>query len=595
MILSLFISLNLNAQDIDVAGKARIRTMDKVNTADSIVVRLADGTLAVRDKTTLSEAQILSISNDTIYLTNGEFAKLPPDSNAGWTMDADTIFTSKKFVGIGTTTPDANLHISDKSINGVPAIFKINGDGNVSLDGAAKVIIDGRRGSTGSDAGSIEFDIKGNDGAKISSRVGMNNSVVKGANLIFSTSPDSIGLTERMRISNTGDVGIGTSSPSQRLHVNGKVKITEMDKDNNADSFVVRLADGTLGVRDVSTLKELPASPSAGEILYFDGVTWSLLSPGTQNQTLTICNGVPTWDGCSATLSTTSVTSIGGYSATSGGSISNVGSSPITARGVCWSIDINPDINGDHTDEGAGEDAFSSDMIALSENTTYYVRAYVTSAVGTAYGNEVSFTTLPNALATLTTTAITALGAYSATSGGNISDRGGPLVTAVGVCWSTSMNPDINGSHTDEGAGDGEYASEMTSLTGNTMYYVRAYATNAIGTAYGNEVSFTTLPANSATLTTTAITLLGGNSVTTGGNISGLGGTPVTARGVCWSSSVNPTISGNHSVDGSGAGTFQTTITGLGTFTTYHIRAYATNGIGTAYGNDVVITTLIPQ
>ncbi len=95
---------------------------------------------------------------------------------------------------------------------------------------------------------------------------------------------------------------------------------------------------------------------------------------------------------------------------------------------------------------------------------------------------------------TVTTTAITNIDKTTATGGGNVTADGGATVTARGICWSTSQNPTITGSHTTDGTGTGSFTSAMTGLAANTTYYVRAYATNSAGTAYGEEVSFTTLP-----------------------------------------------------------------------------------------------------
>ncbi|MBP5796806.1 MAG: hypothetical protein J6W26_00830 [Bacteroidales bacterium] len=101
----------------------------------------------------------------------------------------------------------------------------------------------------------------------------------------------------------------------------------------------------------------------------------------------------------------------------------------------------------------------------------------------------------PATVATVTTTAISAIDKTTATGGGNVTADGGATVTARGICWGTAHNPTISGSHTTDGTGTGSFTSAMTGLTANTTYYVRAYATNSAGTAYGEEVSFTTLPA----------------------------------------------------------------------------------------------------
>ena len=102
---------------------------------------------------------------------------------------------------------------------------------------------------------------------------------------------------------------------------------------------------------------------------------------------------------------------------------------------------------------------------------------------------------IPATVPTVTTTAISDIDKTTATGGGNVTADGGATVTERGICWSTSQNPTISGSHTTDGTGTGSFTSAMTGLTANTTYYVRAYATNSVGTAYGEVVSFTTLPA----------------------------------------------------------------------------------------------------
>ena len=203
--------------------------------------------------------------------------------------------------------------------------------------------------------------------------------------------------------------------------------------------------------------------------------------------------------------------------------------------------------------------------------------------------------TPPNATAPVisVTNAVSAIATTSATSGGNISSDGGASVTARGVCWSTSSNPTITNNKTVDGTGTGAFISNLTGLTATTVYYVRAYATNNVGTSYGSEVSFTTgaaigLPVLDATTPVTNITTTTGTS---GGNITSDGGASVTARGVCWSTNANPTITDPKTVDGTGIGTFSSNLTGLTPGTVYYVRAYATNSIGTAYGIQFVFTT----
>ena len=108
-------------------------------------------------------------------------------------------------------------------------------------------------------------------------------------------------------------------------------------------------------------------------------------------------------------------------------------------------------------------------------------------------------------LETINTTNITI---NSVTSGGKITDGGGADITARGVCWSTSRNPVVTGSHTSDGKGSGSFTSNIAGLTPNTTYYIRAYATNSVGTAYGKEVTVTTTAIVVPSITTTAVSAI---------------------------------------------------------------------------------------
>ena len=93
----------------------------------------------------------------------------------------------------------------------------------------------------------------------------------------------------------------------------------------------------------------------------------------------------------------------------------------------------------------------------------------------------------------LSTTEVTGITQTTAMSGGNITDDRGSTVTTRGVCWSTSQNPTIRDSKTEDGDGAGNFTSSISGLEPNTTYHVRAYATNSAGTGYGSTMSFTTL------------------------------------------------------------------------------------------------------
>jgi len=194
----------------------------------------------------------------------------------------------------------------------------------------------------------------------------------------------------------------------------------------------------------------------------------------------------------------------------------------------------------------------------------------------------------------IVTSQVTSIVSTSAVSGGNITSDGGVSVTARGVAYGTAQNPTITNSSTSNGTGTGVFTSTLTDLTAATLYYVRAYATNSVGTAYGNEVSFTTSasPGVLPTVTTTAVTAITATGGTTGGNVTSDGGAAVMARGVAYGTTQNPITANSTTSDGTGTGAFTSTLTGLTASTLYHVRAYATNSVGTAYGNEVSFTAL---
>jgi hypothetical protein len=304
-------------------------------------------------------------------------------------------------------------------------------------------------------------------------------------------------------------------------------------------------------------------------------------------------------------ITTNDLTFITQTSSIGGGSITDDGGSAITSRGACWSnTTSNPTITNTKTIDGSGIGTFTSSLIGLTTGTTYYVRTYATNSKGTAYGPVKSFTTVAATIPTgLTTSALTSITQTTATSGGSITSDGGSTITSRGVCWSSSStNPTITdyySSKTNDGSGVGAFASSLTGLTANTTYYVRAYATNSAGTAYGAVRSFTTSAVTIPTgITTSAISFISQTTATSGGSVTNDGGRTIIYRGVCWSSSsMTPTITDYYSSktsDGSDTGTFISSLTGLTANTTYYVRAYATNSAGTAYGAVITFKTLAP-
>ncbi len=333
---------------------------------------------------------------------------------------------------------------------------------------------------------------------------------------------------------------------------------------------------------------------------YIDGVSVSVGRQTSGNgHDITV---IPNQNSNVIIINTKPVESITQTSAVSGGEILVDGGSPIISRGVVWSTSPAPTTSlTTKTTDGTGNGTFVSTMTGLTAGTLYYVRAYASNANGTAYGEELSFSTsLADQVPVLTTNPVTDLTETSATSGGNITFDGNSEVTARGVCWSTSPSPVYNATNsTGDGVGTGSFISNMGPFVANTTYYVRAYAQNSTGYGYGNEITFTTQAAAvllpSITTNNVSVSNLPCDSAKAGGNVSSDGGATVSAKGVCWSLNPSPTVDlPTKTINGTGTGQFISYLSGLQSAGTYYVRAYATNSAGTAYGDEVSFTTCVP-
>ena len=307
--------------------------------------------------------------------------------------------------------------------------------------------------------------------------------------------------------------------------------LSRVSRDTNSfDSTInICLYSNTFSVNStqaVSSLTILYTSPS-GPVLNVFGMSGSTVPEVPQ-------------------LTTATATSVVYTSATSGGVVTYDGNADISARGVVWSTSPNPTVAlATKTVESGTTGSFVSNLTSLSPGTLYYVRSYATNSVGTGYGNQITFSTPPPDPPTVSATATVSSIAYTtATSGGTVSSDNGATITARGVVWDVSPNPTVAlATKTVQTGTTGSFVSNLTGLTANTLYYVRAYATNSAGTGYGPQVSFSTLPPQVPIVaSTTASSAISFYTATSGGNVSSEEGATITARGVVWDVSPNPTV-----------------------------------------------------
>ena len=302
----------------------------------------------------------------------------------------------------------------------------------------------------------------------------------------------------------------------------------------------------------------------------------------------------------------------------SGGTISFTGAvTPVTAYGVCWSKMPKPTVADNKTVDSLTPGRFSSLLTGLTPNTTYYVRAYATIADGTVYGNEFSFNSLQVALPSVSLVSVNSVTQTTAQVNYTISSNGGADIISRGICWSTNPNPTTSESKTHHGlSGMGGFADSLNGLTENTIYYTRPYATNFQGTAYGDELTFTT---SISGITLDLVTQIG-SIIPNVDTVMAIGILlPVTllptvlSYGVCWSVSPNPSITDNHSFGtdiqqyivhppptrGRGQSypnisdlRFHSPMTDLQSGITYYCRVFVTTSAGTGYGQ---MTSLVAQ
>ena len=292
------------------------------------------------------------------------------------------------------------------------------------------------------------------------------------------------------------------------------------------------------------------------------------------------------------TVSTSSVTTITATSASSGGNITSDGGAEVTARGVCWSLNANPSISDSKTSDGSDEGQFTSNLSGLSAGSTYHVRAYATNSVGTAYGADLSFTTLGNAPECITQpagnispTGVTLNGTVNANHASTIvtfeygtTNQYGKAVTAV-------QSP-VNGNSITN------VSFDLTGLTEGTTYHFRVNAVNSIGSDVGEDMTFTT-SGQTPEATTQSSTNVSTVSATLNGAVNANhASTMVTFDYGTTEAYGNSVVATPNPVTGNTSTIVSADVAGLHPGTEYHFRVKAVSSFGTVYGEDVTFTTL---
>jgi hypothetical protein len=191
-------------------------------------------------------------------------------------------------------------------------------------------------------------------------------------------------------------------------------------------------------------------------------------------------------------VETSPITNVTAFSATCGGTVTDEGSSPVTAYGVCWAAKLNPTVQDLKTEDGAGVGEYISNIAGLYAGISYFVRAYATNAAGTSYGATRSF--IPSGKTPgATATPASNITATSATLNGFVESNS--FITTVTFQYGTTTNYETTvPTDRDPLAEDesGDVSANITGLTPSTTYYYRVVATNTLGTTFSNGISFTT-------------------------------------------------------------------------------------------------------
>ena len=266
----------------------------------------------------------------------------------------------------------------------------------------------------------------------------------------------------------------------------------------------------------------------------------------------------------------------------------------ITDRGFYWTAnDSAATVLKNKISLGPGSGEFTYMLKNLQAKKAYSFFSYAISDRNNGQGNVKAFSTLEFRLATLSTDTVKNIGITNALMGGEITYDGGKVVTERGICFSLNKAPTIKDLKISVGDGEGKFAIVASQLKENTLYYVRAFAVNSIGIAYGNERNFTTLDYRLVKLKTNPASEIGMFLATLHGEVFDDGGGHIMERGFLMSLSPNPSLSDMKFASSQNVvGPMKTVVTELIENTTYYYRSFAKNEKGYSLGNIQSFTTL---
>ncbi|HRH35617.1 MAG TPA: hypothetical protein PKY12_11180 [Catalimonadaceae bacterium] len=297
------------------------------------------------------------------------------------------------------------------------------------------------------------------------------------------------------------------------------------------------------------------------------------------------------------TVSTIPTFEVDQFSMTVRGVVSSDGFIDDTKRGICYSkIDRDPQPNKENVgyiEYGNGIGNFSGTIDGLESNTTYYVRAVATNSKGIGLGEVLTIRTTAGPLAKLGDFIVNQdlTNEKQLIFSAIVTGSGGTPVIERGVCWDTKVEPTANATGPNApkskafGEGEGAFDGIITGLTGNTVYSVRPYARNSSGYSYGPEIRISTVGLAISDIQSVEISRLGMNLR---GSVGSYGGLSVIEQGFVWGTASTPTLSNSTKIltdNSNNKPTANIDIASLTVGTTYYIRTFVTNSIGTSYSD----------